>query len=62
MDRKHETSICDACGDDNIQGDFWASSVEIQVFPSPTGYMLTPFGSFLLEYYKYIYDFLSNDG
>ena len=28
----------------NGEGDFWTKSVEILVYPSPTGYMLTSFG------------------
>ena len=42
----------------DVQGDFWALSVETLVFPSPTGYMLTTFGSSLLNwgiFYRFIY-------
>ena len=31
------------------QGDFWAQPVEILVYPSPTGYMLTSSGFPLLD-------------
>ena len=30
-------------------GDFWAKVVEIQAFPSPTGYMLTTFGFYFIN-------------
>ena len=29
----------------SVRGDFWTSSVDSLVFPSPTGYMLPSFGS-----------------
>jgi hypothetical protein len=32
----------------SVRGDCWTSSVEIQVFPRPTGYMWTSFGFSLL--------------
>ena len=34
---------------DIVQGDFWASLVEILVFPRPTRHMLTYFGISLLD-------------
>ena len=39
------------------QGDFWAQQVEILVFASPTGYMLTSSGVSLLHwgiFYKFL--------
>jgi hypothetical protein len=42
------------------RGDFWAYSVEILVFASPTGYMLTSSG-FPLLHWGIFYKFLKND-
>ena len=35
----------------SIWRNFWASSVDIRVFPNPTCYMLTSFGSSILRWY-----------
>ena len=51
-----------ACSDicSSVQGDLWASSVKILMFPSPTGYMLWSF-SFSLLIQCVFYRFIEND-
>ena len=45
----------------SVQGAFWANPVEIPVFPSPTGYMLTSFG-FSSLIWGIFHNFLKIDG
>ena len=47
-------------GETSERGDFWAEPVEILVFASPTGYMLTSAGFCTLNW-GIFYKFLKND-